>query len=472
MQRAVPETRQRPCSTGAVMAVSDLVAIAGTIALAVIVRQLFRGQFDLSVYWRLWPLLGLFPAAYALFGLYPGVVLSPVAELRTTSYATTLVFLALGALTFLVRDAKAYSRLAFFGAWVACLVVAPLLRSVVRAAVANQPWWGYPVVVLGASGSGEAILRKLTRHPELGLRPVAVFDDNAPWGTPIHGVAVRGPISSAPAFAKSANITRAIVALQDVPMPDMLALLDTQAQAFSRVFVVPKLLGLSSIGVETRDLSRVLALEMRKNLLMAGPRAAKRLLDLAFSLLLLACLAPLLALIALAIKLESPGRVFYRQSRVGLDCERLWVWKFRSMRLDAEQALADYLAKNLEAAEEWRRDHKLKNDPRVTRLGRILRKTSLDELPQLFNVVRGEMSLVGPRPIVDSEIQKYGASFALYRQVIPGLTGLWQVSGRNERSYDERVELDSYYVRNWSPWLDIYLLARTVKVVVTGYGAY
>jgi lipopolysaccharide/colanic/teichoic acid biosynthesis glycosyltransferase len=142
------------------------------------------------------------------------------------------------------------------------------------------------------------------------------------------------------------------------------------------------------------------------------------------------------------------------------------------MRLDAEQALADYLAKNLEAAEEWRRDHKLKNDPRVTRLGRILRKTSLDELPQLFNVVRGEMSLVGPRPIVDSEIQKYGASFALYRQVIPGLTGLWQVSGRNERSYDERVELDSYYVRNWSPWLDIYLLARTVKVVVTGYGAY
>ena len=110
--------------------------------------------------------------------------------------------------------------------------------------------------------------------------------------------------------------------------------------------------------------------------------------------------------------------------------------------------------------------------PRVTRLGRILRKASLDELPQLVNVVRGEMSMVGPRPIVDSEIQKYGSAFALYRQVIPGLTGLWQVSGRNERSYDERVELDTYYVRNWSPWLDIYLLARTIKVVVTGYGAY
>jgi Undecaprenyl-phosphate galactose phosphotransferase WbaP len=468
----VTQIRKRPCFTGTVMAASDLAAIAGTIALAVMVRQIFRGNFDLGVYWRLWPLLGLFPAAYALFGLYPGVVLSPVAELRTTSYSTTLVFLVLGALTFLLRNPGIYSRLAFFGAWVACLVVVPLLRSATRAAVANRPWWGYRVVVMGASGPGEAILRKLARHPEIGLRPVAAFDDNVPRGTVIHGITVRGPVSSAPAFAKAANITRAIVALQDVPMPDMVALLDTHAETFSSVFVVPKLHGLSSIGVETRDLSRVLALEMRKNLLMAGPRAAKRLLDLACSLLLLVCLSPLLALIALLTKLESPGKVLYRQSRVGLDCEKFWVWKFRTMRVNSEQMLAGYLAKNPEAAEEWRRGQKLRNDPRVTRLGRILRKASLDELPQLLNVVRGEMSLVGPRPIVDSEIQKYGSSFALYRQVIPGLTGLWQVSGRNLRSYDERVELDTYYVRNWSPWLDIYLLARTIKVVVTGYGAY
>jgi lipopolysaccharide/colanic/teichoic acid biosynthesis glycosyltransferase len=122
--------------------------------------------------------------------------------------------------------------------------------------------------------------------------------------------------------------------------------------------------------------------------------------------------------------------------------------------------------------EEWEHDHKLKNDPRITRVGRFLRKTSLDELPQLFNVLRGEMSLVGPRPIVSGEIQRYGRSFTLYRQVIPGLTGLWQVSGRNLTSYRERVELDDYYVRNWSPWLDVYLLARTVKVVITGYGAF
>ena len=472
VQGAATDTRPRPCFTGTVMAASDLFAIAATIAVAVMVRQIFRGNFDLGIYWSLWPLLGLFPAAYALFGLYPGVVLSPVAELRTASYATTLVFLVLGALTFLMRNPGVYSRLAFFGAWMACLVVVPLLRSVIRAAVADQPWWGYRVVVLGASGPGEAILLKLTRHPEIGLRPVALFDDNVPRGAIIHGIPVRGPIASAPAFAKGAGITRAIVALPDAAVLDLVELMDRHAQTFSRVFVIPRMHGLSSMGVETRDFGRMLAMEMRKNLLMAGPRAAKRLLDLVFAVLLLAGLAPLLALIAILIKLESRGNVLYRQSRIGLDCERFWVWKFRSMHVSPDKMLADYLAANPQAAEEWRRDHKLRNDPRVTRLGRILRKTSLDELPQLLNVVRGEMSLVGPRPIVDSEVEKYGNSFALYRQVIPGLTGLWQVSGRNERSYDERVELDTYYVRNWSPWLDIYLLARTVKVVITGYGAY
>jgi Undecaprenyl-phosphate galactose phosphotransferase WbaP len=224
--------------------------------------------------------------------------------------------------------------------------------------------------------------------------------------------------------------------------------------------------------METRDVSRLLALELRRHLLMTGPRTVKRTLDVLLSSLLLVTLAPLLAAIAAAIKLESRGPALYRQSRVGLGSGSFLVWKFRSMRADADQALSRYLAENPDLDREWERDQKLKNDPRITRVGRLLRKTSLDELPQLFNVLRGEMSLVGPRPIVSGEIQKYGRSFTLYRQVIPGLTGLWQVSGRNLTTYQERVELDDYYVRNWSPWLDLYLLARTVKVVVTGYGAY
>jgi lipopolysaccharide/colanic/teichoic acid biosynthesis glycosyltransferase len=141
------------------------------------------------------------------------------------------------------------------------------------------------------------------------------------------------------------------------------------------------------------------------------------------------------------------------------------------MVVDSGRMFHEYLAKHPEAAYEWRCNHKLKNDVRITRLGRFLRRWSLDELPQMWNILKGDMSLVGPRPIVDDEILRYGDQFALYKQVIPGLTGLWQVSGRSDTTYPERVALDTYYIRNWSPWLDVYLLARTVEVVLKGQGA-
>jgi lipopolysaccharide/colanic/teichoic acid biosynthesis glycosyltransferase len=142
------------------------------------------------------------------------------------------------------------------------------------------------------------------------------------------------------------------------------------------------------------------------------------------------------------------------------------------MRADADEILGEYLASSEEAREEWARDHKLKNDPRVTAMGRILRRTSLDELPQLWNVLRGDMSLVGPRPIVDDEVQKYGTEFGRYLSVLPGITGLWQVSGRNRTTYEERIRLDSFYVENWSLAFDAYILAKTVEAVATGDGAY
>ncbi len=472
MRAALAVERPRPCLTGAILVVSDVTAIAFAIAAAVLIRLALSGEYAPSLYWRLWPLLGLFAAAYGLFGLYPGVAMNPVMELRTTSYATTLVFLVLGALTFLLRNPNAYSRLAFFGAWLMALVAVPLARAMARTLAAEEPWWGYRTVILGGSGTGAAVLAKLVSQPEIGLRPVAIFDDDLARGTLVHGVPVLGPIEAAPRFAQESGVTRAVVAMPEPDTARLLGLLDEYAHTFSRVFMVPHFQGISGIGMQTRDVSRLLALELRKHLLMTGPRTVKRTLDVLLSSLLLVTGAPLLAAIAAAIKLESRGPALYRQSRVGLGSGSFQVWKFRSMRPDADHVLSRYLEENPQLREEWERDHKLRNDPRITRVGRFLRKTSLDELPQLFNVLRGEMSLVGPRPIVSGEIQKYGRSFTLYRQVIPGLTGLWQVSGRNLTSYRERVELDDYYVRNWSPWLDVYLLARTVKVVITGYGAF
>ena len=198
----------------------------------------------------------------------------------------------------------------------------------------------------------------------------------------------------------------------------------------------------------------------------------KRMIDVLVAFAALVFGMPLLVLIALAVKLTSRGPLFYGHSRIGYGGQWFMAWKFRTMHPNGDAVLAAHLKKYPKAGEEWERDHKLKNDPRVTPIGKTLRSLSLDELPQLWNVLKGEMSLVGPRPIVATEVVKYGNSFKKYSVVKPGITGMWQVSGRSETTYDERVRLDEYYVANWSPWLDIYILAKTVIILTRRRGAY
>jgi Undecaprenyl-phosphate galactose phosphotransferase WbaP len=198
----------------------------------------------------------------------------------------------------------------------------------------------------------------------------------------------------------------------------------------------------------------------------------KRLIDVLLVVVFGLVALPMIVVIASAIKLTSPGPAFFRQRRCGRRGEPFMAWKFRSMAADASQVLEQCLASDPALREEWRRTHKLRHDPRVTRIGHFLRRTSLDELPQFWNILRGEMSFVGPRPIVPEEVSRYGEDYDLYKKVTPGLTGLWQVSGRNNTSYEQRVDFDRYYIRNWSPWLDLYILARTVTAVVLARGAY
>lgn len=197
-----------------------------------------------------------------------------------------------------------------------------------------------------------------------------------------------------------------------------------------------------------------------------------RILDI--SLILFAAPYILLAfiIIMILIKLDSQGPVFYRQARIGRFGRKFYVYKFRTMVQNADQILQTYLKNSPELKAEWLATHKLKQDPRITRVGSVLRKLSLDELPQLWNIWIGEMSLVGPRPIVDEEVEKYGKCFQLYIQVRPGLTGYWQVSGRNDTTYERRVELDEYYILHRSLKLDIQILWKTIAVVLYRKGAY
>jgi Undecaprenyl-phosphate galactose phosphotransferase WbaP len=226
------------------------------------------------------------------------------------------------------------------------------------------------------------------------------------------------------------------------------------------------------VDIFERDNGKINGQQVPRLTLHRGRHTAKRVVDLFLILALSPPILLLSAIIALLLKLESRDPVLYRQERIGLGGHRFYTWKFRTMIHDADAVLAKYLEQHSELREEWERNHKLRNDPRVTWAGRILRRTSLDELPQLWNVLKGEMSLVGPRPIVEQETVRYGDHFGEYLQALPGITGLWQVSGRNDLSYDERVALDVYYVRQWSVWMDMQIMAQTVSVVLQGKGAY
>ena len=464
--------KSRPGWTTAVVIAADGLALVVSGVVAYLIRGLLGGELHAHEYISLWPALFLFLPAYYSVGLYPGVGLSPSEELERLSLATTSVYLALAAATFIFKEGATLSRGVFFLSWLFSLALVPLTRSLARALFARKEWWGRPVIVLGAGATGRMVVQTLLRHPGLGLKPLAVFDDDEKKRGHIESVPILGGVDQAALLAKEMSVKHAIVAMPGVPREQLLALLERHGGVFPHLLLIPDLFGFTSLWVLARDMGGVLALEIKQRLLLPGPRILKRVVDLVAAGIGGFLILPLMLLIAIIIKIDSRGPIFYGHERIGQGGKRFKAWKFRSMVEDADAIIERYLEEHPELREEWQATQKLKNDPRVTRVGRWLRKLSLDELPQLWNVIRGEMSLVGPRPIVQEELAKYGEKGVLYLKVKPGMTGLWQVSGRSETSYQERVEIDAYYVRNWSVWLDLYILARTVWVVLFGRGAY
>lgn len=463
----------KPLATSLVLLATDLAALAAAWALAIWGRTVLGADHLQTAYYvGLWPLLALFPIVYVVVKLYPAAGISEPDRLRRMSYSTSSVYLALAVFAFLSKSGETYSRGIFLMAWALSLVSVPFARAAVQAIFEKRRWWGCSVIILGAGETGKAVTRALKAHPGLGFKPVAFLDDDpVKQGRRIDGLPVPGGLARAEEFA-SAGIRHVILAMPGISRKRLLELMEAHGWPFPHVIVIPDLFGLSSLWVSARDLGGVLGLEIHEQLLLRGPRIVKRAMDLAMILIAGPLLLLTIAVIVAAIKLDSPGQAFYGHRRIGSGGREFVAWKFRSMRPDADQVLAEYLEQHPELRAEWERDHKLRNDPRVTRIGRFLRQSSLDELPQLWNVLKGEMSLVGPRPIVAAEIARYGSAFALYTKVKPGITGLWQVSGRNDTTYSERVAFDAYYARNWSIWLDLYLLVRTIKVVLTGKGAY
>jgi Undecaprenyl-phosphate galactose phosphotransferase WbaP len=248
--------------------------------------------------------------------------------------------------------------------------------------------------------------------------------------------------------------------------------LDDLAGWFTHVEYMPSVRAFPVYGARAVSFGGIGGLELMNEGRMVAKRVQKRVLDAVSALAAFVVFLPAFIVIPILVKLTSRGPVFYRHRRLGRGGREIWIWKFRSMYADADERLKSMLAGDPAAAREWERSFKLAKDPRVTPFGRFLRKTSLDELPQLFNVFAGEMALIGPRPIVEKEIPYYGDAYKVFSSVRPGITGLWQVSGRSDTGYERRVALDTYYVLNWSPWMDLWILVRSVYAVLFMRGAY
>jgi Undecaprenyl-phosphate galactose phosphotransferase WbaP len=409
----------------------------------------------------------------ALLGMYPGYGLDHAEELKRQTYAS-LMALAITSAFALAAGASSMGSLIIVGlVYAALLVLAPVARPFVKRGLKDAGLWGKPVAILGTGATGKQLIKALKREWTVGLKPVAVFDNRlVPEDKVLEGVPYRGSMWEAQEMARDHGVDTVIFAMPHIRRKHLEKFVRWAGHSFQHVIVMPNLSGVTNSSVVARDLAGAPGVEIRHNLLDPWARRIKRALDLSATLLGGLLISPLLLLLVALIRLDSPGPAFYGHRRLGAGGKHFRCWKFRTMHADADRVLEEFLQANPEAQVEWDQNFKLRHDPRVTRIGRFLRKTSLDELPQLWNVLKGEMSLVGPRPIVDDEVSRYGSVYQTYLRIQPGISGFWQVSGRSDTSYAERVKLDAYYVHNWSVWLDIVILARTVHSVLLSRGAY
>ncbi|WP_245593104.1 undecaprenyl-phosphate galactose phosphotransferase WbaP [Deinococcus frigens] len=414
-----------------------------------------------------WGALWLVSRGYQ--GLYPGYGRSPQTELRLHVVGTLqVVGVQMASALAIQRFAPAAPSALVL--WAILLGVALLMRYALRSLLIRMGQYGRPISVIGAGHTAELAIAHLCQHPAYGLNPAYAYDDNPELhGRHVRGIPVLGPIELA---LTAPRTQQALISIPGARADIQRWLVNSIYNAFPLTWVIPDLFGVPNQALHTHNIGTIASLEIRNNLRSSRARLTKRVFDLLGAGVGGLLISPIVCAIALAIRLDSAGPAVYRARRLGSGGHAFDCLKFRSMHSNAEAKLQEVLDADPVLKAEFAATHKLKDDPRVTRVGAFLRRTSLDELPQLLNVLRGEMSLVGPRPIVQAEIEKYGEAYATFKQVRPGMTGYWQANGRSDTSYDERVAMDQFYVTNWSPWLDLVVLLQTVRVVVKGRGAY
>ena len=445
------------------LALADVVCMASMLAFSVWAYRavgLGHYKYGAGFYLGLWPSVVAFVLLNAMFRLYHGHIVYPAAPVSPIEEFRRLVGSALlthvGVIAYLAlayQTTEHYSRAVIVISGVLTAAMSQVFRDAVRRLVAKARFARIPVVL---AGDGEAVRRiaDALEHDEYtGFIVLRVFDGD-----------------DREIVAESRRLgSRTLVSCQDSRVFSLM--LADFSKWFTHIEFLPSADAFPVYGAQTVAFDGICGLEMVNQRRMGAVRIEKWILDKALAVVAFALLLPFFVIVPVLVKLTSPGPVFYRQKRLGKNGREIRVWKFRSMYVDADERLNRILAEDPKRKAEWEATFKLADDPRVTPLGRFLRKTSIDEFPQLFNVFTGEMALVGPRPIVEAEVPLYGRAYSTFSSVEPGITGLWQSSGRSGTDYPRRVALDVYYVLNWSPWLDLWIMKKTIGAVLFMRGA-
>ena len=331
-----------------------------------------------------------------------------------------------------------------------------------------------PVLLVGAGKTAELVNKSLQRMSVSYYKIIGYVDDNPKSASIAKEYPCLGTFDDVENVIKDTGVQTVLICAPGLESKKLVALINRLQLLVKRVAFVPELFGLPTSNISARGMmeEQAVVLRVQNNLARKSNRIMKRIFDIVATVCGGIFILPFMLIIAIIIYLDSGGPIIYKQKRVGRNGKEFNFYKFRSMVKNADTILEEYLNTHEDEKKEWQKNFKLKNDPRVTKIGKIIRKTSIDELPQLWNVLIGDMSLVGPRPLLPNEVERYSSYIEDYKLVLPGLTGVWQVSGRSDTTFEERVIMDSWYIHNWSVLIDIVYLLKTVLVVVKSKGAY
>ena len=458
-----------------ILLISDLILLIFIFYLSVIFRisiipYIFKNlpqfKFELNQYFWIFP---IFIIVFIYEGLY-SKRLSFWDEIRLLIKAIFISFVIIIFTLFITKKGVEFSRILITTYSIILAIIFPIIRLSIKRMIYSLGIMTRRVLIIGSGEKAKKIIKAIESEKNLGYVIAGIIDDKK---GKLLNYKIHPPINKIERYIKASQINDVIVAKEETSTCEIEKLINYIQHKAQNTIYIPDISGIAVSGTDIRYFfqEQTIAIEIKNNLSNPVTYLTKRTIDYILAIILFILIIPLILIIGIIIKLSDKGPAIYSHKRIGKNGKEFNCYKFRTMYIDADKRLKEILEKDPLKREEWQKYWKLKDDPRVTKIGKFLRKTSLDELPQIFNVLKGEMSLVGPRPYLPREWDYIKDESPIIHALPPGITGLWQVSGRNNNDYNYRITMDAWYVKNWNLWLDIVILIKTIKAVMKREGA-